>query len=172
MVRLPLVPGRGIPAAMRAAYQRVLQDETSLPTTFQALFASPGLAGQLVGLDDLVSSPAGLEPWIRLTVALTVFHEREDQALWNSFEPLARQAGVRDAVIDAIAAGTAPRGLLPKEGIWAQFAIEVLRSQVRDSTWQAVTHLAGDAGAVDVAFTTCYYEMISRLNKAFDLVSG
>ena len=103
--------------------------------------------------------------------AMTAFHEREDQVLWNSFEPLARQAGVRDAVIDAIAAGTAPRGLLPKEGIWAQFAIEVLRGQVRESTWLAVTHLAGDVGAINVAFTACYYEMMARLNKAFDLAS-
>jgi len=159
---------------MQAVHHRVFQRETELPTTFQALFASPGVANRLVDLDDLVSTQAGLEPWIRLTVALTVFHEREDQVLWDSFEPLARQAGVRDAVIDAIdaiAAGTAPRGLLPKEGIWAQFAIEVLRGQVRDSTWQAVTHLSGDAGAVDVALMTCYYEMISRLNKAFDLGS-
>lgn len=78
------------------------------------------------GLDELVSYQAGLEPFFGLTVALTLFHQRGDQALWNSFEPLARQAGVRDAVIDAIAADTAPRGLLPKEGIWAQFAIEVL----------------------------------------------
>ncbi len=104
-------------------------------------------------------------------MALSVFHEREDQVLWNSFEPLARQAGVRDAVIDAIAAGTAPRGFLPKEGIWAQFAIEVLRGQVRDSTWQAVTHLSGDVGAVDLAFTTSHYEMMVRLNQAFDLGS-
>ena len=172
MARLPLVRETEMPAALQSAYQRVVQKETELPITFQALFASPGVAGQLVVLDDLVSSQVGLEPWIRLTVALTVFHEREDQALWDSFEPLARQAGVRDAVIDAIAAGTAPRGLLPKEGIWVQFAIEVLRGQVRDSTWQAVTHLSGDAGAVDVGFTACYYEMISRLNKAFDLGSA
>ncbi len=169
MARLPLVRETEMPAGLQSAYQRVVQKETELPITFQALFASPGVAGQLVGLDDLVSSPGGLEPRIRLTVALTVFHEREDQALWDSFEPLARQAGVRDAVIDAIAAGTAPRGLLPKEGIWAQFAIEVLRGQVRDSTWQAVTHLSGDSGAVDVAFTPTYYEMMVRLNQAFDL---
>ncbi len=76
---------------------------------------------------------------------------------------------MRDAVIDAIAAGT-PRGLLPKEGIRAQFVIEVLRGQVRDSTWQAVTHLSGDSGAVDAALMTSYYEMNSRLNKALTWV--
>ena len=109
MVRLPLVPETEIPAAMRPAYHRVIQGETSLPTNFQALFASPMVGSQLVDLDGRLVSQVGLEPWIRLTVALTVFHEREDQVLWDSFEPLARQAGVRDAVFDTIAAGTAPR---------------------------------------------------------------
>ena len=171
MARLPLVPEAEVPTAMRISYQKALQGETSLPPTFQALFASPVVGHQLVGLDAVVSTQTGLEPWIRLTVALTVFHEREEKALWDYFEPLARQAGVRDVVIDAISAGTAPRGLLPKEGIWAQFAVEVLRGQVRDSTWQAVTHLAGDVGAVDLAFTASYYEMVVRLNQAFDLGS-
>jgi hypothetical protein len=81
----------------------------------------------------------------------------------------AREAGVRAAVIDAIAAGTAPRGLLPKEGIWAQFAIEVLRNQVRDSTWQAVSHLIGESGVVNLAIGVGYYEMMARLNHALDL---
>jgi 4-carboxymuconolactone decarboxylase len=170
MARLPLVPETEIPRAIQSVYQRVVNGATELPSGFRALFASPGVASQLVGLNDL-SSQTGLEPWIRLTVALTVFHERDDQVLWSSFEPVAREAGVRDAVIDAIAAGTAPKGLLPKEGIWAQFAMEVLRNQVRDSTWQAVTHLSGEIGAVNVAFMACYYEMLARLNQALDLGS-
>jgi hypothetical protein len=102
-------------------------------------------------------------------VALAVAHERDSANLWNAFEPLARAAGVRDAVIDGIAAGTAPRGLLPKEGIWVHFALEVIRNQVRDSTWQAVNHLVGDAGAISLAFTACYYEMMGRLNSSFGL---
>lgn len=170
MARLSQVPETEIPPAMRSVYQRVVNGATGLPDGFQALFASPGVASQLVGLDDSFSQ-AGLEPWIRLTVALTVFHERNDQALWSSFVPIARQSGIRDAVIDAIAAGTAPRGLLPREGIWAQFTMEVLRNQVRDSTWQAVTHLSGESGAVNVAFMACYYEMLVRLNQALDLAS-
>ncbi len=114
----------------------------------------------------------GLEPWVTLTVALTVAHERESQALWDSTVPLAREAGVSDAVIDGIAAGTGPRGLLPKEGIWVHFAQEVLRDKMRDSTWQATTHLVGDDGAVALSFTACYYDMMARLNRTFGLDSA
>ena len=93
----------------------------------------------------------------------------EGGALWDSSVLLAREAGVSDAVIDGIAAGTGPRGLLPKEGIWVHFAQEVLRDKMRDSTWQATTHLVGHEGAVALAFTACYYDMMARLNRTFGL---
>ena len=168
MPRLYLTSETQTPSDMRSLYTRVTAVKSGLSDTFRALFANPQVASGLAGLDDLVRQ-CDLEPWITYTVALTVANERNNANLWNAFEPLARGSGVRDAVIEGIAAGTAPRGLLPKEGIWVHFTLEVIRNQVRDSTWQAVTHLAGDAGAVSVAFTACYYEMMGRLNNCFGL---
>ena len=49
------------------------------------------------------------------------------------------------------------------------FAQEVLRDKMRDSTWVATTHLVGDEGAVALAFTACYYDMMARLNRTFAL---
>jgi hypothetical protein len=172
MARLPLVLEAQVSPGMKLAYRRASQSESGLSATYQALFASPEVASQLANLDELLREQAGLEPGVRFTVALTVAHERDNQVLWASFEPLARKAGVRDTVIDAIAAGTAPRGLLPKEGIWALFTMEVLRNQVRDSTWQVITHLVGDSGVINLALTVCYYEMMARLNDAFALETG
>ena len=169
MSRLPLSVETQMPPSMQSQYGRITGGQSGLSATYQALFANPQVASRLADLDELVRDQAGLEPWITLTVALTVAHERNSRVLWDSFEPLARQARVNNAVIDGIAAGTAPRGLLPKEGIWVHFALEVIRDQMRDSTWQAVTHLVGDAGAVSLAFTACYYEMMVRLNSSFGL---
>ena len=169
MARLPLVLKPQVPLDLQMAYRGVSKPDSGLTDTYQALFASPLIASRLANLDELLRDQAGLEPWVRLTVALAVAHERNSQALWASLEPLAREAGVRDTVIDAIAAGTAPRGLLPKEGIWAHFAKEVLNNQVRDSTWQAVTHLVGDTVAINLAISVCYYEMMARLNGTLAL---
>ena len=136
MAHLPLITEAEVSPNLVAVYRKVASTESAIAATYQALFNSPGLASNLVGLDELVSDPATLEAWIGLTVALTVAKEVDNGALWECFEPQARQAGVRDAVIDAIAAGTAPRGLLPKEGIWVQFAIEVLRMRWYQKTRQ------------------------------------
>ena len=168
MPRLDITPETQVPPEVRPRYAQVTAVQSGLAATFRALFVNPQVANGLAGLDELVGQ-CDLEPWITYTVALAVAHEQDSANLWNAFEPLASEAGVRDAVVDAIAAGTAPRGLLPKEGIWVHFALEVIRNKVRDSTWQAVTHLVGDAGAVSLAFTACYYEMMGRLNSSFGL---
>ena len=172
MSRLPLTLPSQLTPDMQPTFQRVVGPGSGLPATYGALFAHSRLASVLAQLDEFVRDQAGLEPSIRLTVALTVAHERDCRNLWDSFEPLARDAGVTGAVIEGIAAGTAPRGLLPKDGIWVQFALEVLRNQTRDSTWQAVTHLVGEAGAVLLVSTACYYDMMARLNSAFALDAG
>ncbi|MDA1128185.1 MAG: hypothetical protein O2913_05755 [Chloroflexi bacterium] len=168
MSRLPPTLQSQVPSQMAAKYESATKAESGLAATFQALYANPPVASGLADLNEVVGK-TGLEPWVILTVALTVAHERGNSVLWDSFVPLAREAGVSKAVVDGIAAGTAPRRLLPKEGIWVHFALEVIRDQVRDSTWQAVTHLAGDEGAVGLAFTACYYEMMARLNRTFAL---
>ena len=168
MSRLPTTLQSKLPPDMQAKYEKITKPESGLVGTFQALFANPQAASGLADLHESVGK-IDLEPWVTYTVALTVAHERDSETLWATFEPLAREAGVSDAVIDGIAAGTAPRGLLPKEGIWVHFALSVVRDQMRDSTWQAAIHLVGDEGAVALAFTACYYEMMARLNRTIGL---
>ncbi len=172
MSRVPLTEATQVSPDMRSRYGSVTEAESGLSATYRALFASPEVASKLSDLDELVRGRLSLEPWIRLTVALTVAHERDSRVLWDSFEPLARKAGVNNAVIEGIAAGTAPRGLLPKEGIWVHFTLEILRNKMRDSTWQAVTHLVGEAGAIVLALMACYYEMMVRLNSTLALDAG
>ena len=172
MARLPETQAAHLPPNLQMVYGKATSPESGLAATYKALFNLPEAARTLAGLDEWLREQSGLEDWVRLTVALTVAHERGSESLWESFEPLARQAGVNEAVIDGIAAGTAPRRLLPKDGIWVQYALEVLRNEVRDSTWAAVTHLVGDTGAISLALATTYYEMMAKLNKAFTLESA
>lgn len=168
MPRIPMSDGTGLSAEVRAKYDQVTGPKSGLAETYKALFNIPGLASKLADLEGQIAQ-SGLEDWVTLSVGLTVSHESGSASLWESLEPLAREAGVSGAVVDAIRAGTAPRGLLPKEGIWVHFALEVVRNQVRDTTWQAVTHLVGDDGAMNLAFCACYYDMMARLNSAFGL---
>ena len=172
MPRLPLVTITDLPDRYHQSYHSAMNRDLGLINTIQTLFGKPRLAELLDSVqDDILNSP-GMEPWIACTVGLTVSHELDNHSIWEAILPRARSAGVRDAVIDAIASGTAPRGLLPKEGIWAHFSKEILSNQVKDATWQAITHLVGDDGAIALAALVCYYEMMCRLNSTFELESG
>ena len=172
MARLPETQATHLPPNLQTVYGKAAGPDSGLAATYRALFNHPEAARTLAGFDEWLREQSGLDDWVLLTVALTVAHERGSATLWESFEPLARQAGVNEAVIDGIAAGTAPRRLLPKDGIWVQYALEVLRNEVRDSTWAAVTHLVGDTGAIALALAITYYETMVRVNSAFALESA
>ena len=167
MARIPSVLLEHLSPALQPAYKRAATAESGLAATLEALFVSPIMAERLVELDQTLRLGVGVESWIRVIVALTVAHERESRSLWDALEAQAAGEGVRDAVVQAIDNDSARKGLLPKESVWVQFAQEVLRGQTRDSTWAAVTHLVGDAGAVELAVLVCYYEMMARLTSCF-----
>tara|TARA_B100000929_G_scaffold148334_1_gene117579 strand:+ start:301 stop:771 length:471 start_codon:yes stop_codon:yes gene_type:complete len=153
---------------MQDIYDKITGPQSYLSSTFKALFTNPGVGLGIARLQETIDA-LDLEPWVTYTVGLTVAHEREDKGLWDAILPLAQDAGVSDPVIDGLGKGTGPRGLLPKDGIWIQFTLDVLRGSMKDSIWQATTHLVGDEGAVALAFTACYFDMITRLNKTFGL---
>ena len=168
MPRLFDPPMTQLSSEMQEIYRRFTNPQSYLPATFNVLFTNPAVGSGIAMLKEKIDG-LDLEPWVVYTVGLTVAHEREDKALWNSILPLAHEAGLGEPVISSIEAGTGPRGLLPKDGIWIQFALDVIRVSMKDSIWQATTHLVGDEGAVALAFTASYFEMITRLNKTFGL---
>ena len=172
MSRLPKVTISDIPDVYSASFHTAIERRSGFTSTIQTLFAHPRMAQLIDGIYAEILESSAMEPWIVCTVGLTVSHELDNQAIWEAILPVAREVGVRETVIDAIYAGTAPRGLLPKEGIWAHFPKEILGSQVRDATWQAITHLIGDEGAITLSVLVCYYEMMCRLNTTLELESG
>ena len=168
MPRITDAPVTSLSSEMQDIYDKITGPRSYLPSTFKALFTNSGVGLGIARLQETIGA-LGLEPWVTYTVGLTVAHEREDKGLWDAILPLAQDAGVSDPVLDGLGKGTGPRGLLPKDGIWIQFTLDVLRGSMKDSIWQATTHLVGDEGAVALAFTACYFDMITRLNKTFGL---
>ena len=101
MSRLSASPQPKLSPEAQTVYDTVTASNSGLPSTFQTLYANPPVGSGLANLHSAVSK-SGLESWVTYTVALTVAHERENQALWDSMEPLARESGVSDAVIAGI----------------------------------------------------------------------
>ena len=142
----------------------------SVPTPFQVLFNSPGAAASVAYLGEYLRFSSRLAPVIRETAILSTAREMGSQYEWAHHEPLARQAGVRNEVIDSITSGRAPMGLPAKEGVFAQAAKEmVARGTLTDRTFEAVLHLLGPQETVDLVVLIGYYTMIVRLIDALGI---
>ena len=89
---------------------------------------------------------------------------------WAQHEPVAREVGVRDEVIDSILSGKGPMGLPPKEGLFIQAAKELVRdATLNKNTFDALEHLLGREMTIDLIITVGYYSMVARIISSLDV---
>ena len=66
-------------------------------------------------------------------------------------EPIAKQVGARDQVIESIRSGRAPMGVPAKEGVFAQTAKEFTsEGSLTERTFQPILHILGPRHTVDL----------------------
>ncbi|HET9383799.1 MAG TPA: hypothetical protein VFO67_01535 [Gemmatimonadales bacterium] len=98
-----------------------------------------------------------------LAIIITARHWTS-QYEWYAHRRAAQQAGLSQAVIDAIAAGTRPAGMQPDEQAVYDFCTELLTNkQVSDRTFQAAKDRFGERGIVDLIGVSGYYGLVSML---------
>ena len=89
---------------------------------------------------------------------------------WAQHEPVAKQIGVREEVIESILSGKGPMGLPAKEGIFIQGSKELVKdATLSKATYQALDHLLGTELTIDFIVTVGYYSMLSRIISALDV---
>ena len=181
MARLPYVSREELPQDKQHIYDRIAETrggaETrgEAPRAFQALLNSPDAAEAVAALGEYLRFKSTLDPMIREIAVLSTARELGSQYEWTHHEPIARQAGVRDEVIESIRSGRAPMGLPAKEGVFAQAAKELVRDgTLSERTFQAILHLVGPQATVDLILLVGYYAMLSRAMDALgvELESG
>ena len=162
MARVPYLSRDDLPPDKRNLYDRVASTRGHVARPFAALFNSPDVANSVAAVgEQLRSASSPVPPDVREIVTLTTARELGSQYVWTHHVRLAREAAVRDEVIDVIREGTPPRRLLPKEGVFVQLARELLgEKRVRDTTYSAIEHLMGPQGTIDLIVTIGYYALL------------
>jgi 4-carboxymuconolactone decarboxylase len=83
---------------------------------------------------------------------------------WNAHRTAAAQAGLKEPIIQAIAAGKRPESLDADETVIYNFATELLKThEVSDATFKAVKDKFGEKGVVDLIGVMGYYQLVSML---------
>ena len=84
------------------------------------------------------------------------------QFVWWAHRRIAREAGLGEALIQAIATGQSPQGMAVDVAAVYGFCNELLQTRaVSDGAYAAAVQLFGEAGVVDLMGTMSYYTLVS-----------
>ena len=171
MARVPFLTREDLPPDKQELHDQIASYRGHMARPFAALLNSPEAASRVAMLGTQLRYIAPtISPDVREIITLTTARVLNCQYIWTHHCDSAKQAGVREEVVEAIREGGPPRRLLPKESVFIQFARELLDDKrVRDATYSAVEHLVGQQGTVDLIVTIGYYAMICLAVNALEI---
>lgn len=146
---------------------RVIGDE-GLTGPFNAFVHAPNVGQHLSALGAAIRFGTSIDPALRELAIITVAARWQAEFEWHAHARLARELGVPDPVIDAIAAGEDPE--LESDGERAVFAVarQVTRTgQVDQDAYDAARHVLGDRGMVELISLCGYYCLVSFMLNTF-----
>ena len=171
MPRVTYLTREDLSSDKQGLYDQIAAHRGHVARPFAALLNSSDAAARVAALGDQLRYIAPtISSEIREIITLTAARILKCQYVWTHHCDSAKQAGVREEVVEAIIKGGLPRRLPPKESIFIQFTRELLENaRVRDATYSAVEHLLGQQGTVDTIVTIGYYTMLCLAVNALEI---
>lgn len=178
MSRLPDLRRRQLTPAGKAVWDiivatrgdHVVSDAGALTGPFNAMVHAPDAGGPLASLGAALRFGTSLGRRLTEVAILTVASRWQAEFEWSAHAQIAREAGVLDAVIDAIGRGEDPPFTADDERIVHAAARELTASgHLGGASYAAAHDLLGDAGIVELVSLCGYYTTISFLLNAFDV---
>lgn len=166
--RLGPLPFAAMSAAQQVAAQAVIDGPRgALYGPFVPLIRSPELmtAAQRMGEYLRYRSAIGTR-LTELAILVTARHWNQPVE-WAIHAPLARQFGIAETVISAIAERTRPATLAQDEALVYEFCIQLHQQQrVDDATYAAALAAFGEHGVVDLMGINGYYTFLAMVMNA------
>jgi 4-carboxymuconolactone decarboxylase len=148
----------------------VVSEAGALTGPFNAMLYAPDAGGPLASLGAALRYGSSLGRRLTEVIILTVASRWQAEFEWSSHAPLAREAGVSDAVVDAISRGEDPPFTADDERIVHAAARELTgRGRLSEESYSAARDLLGDTGVVEVVALCGYYTTIAFVLNAFDV---
>lgn len=148
----------------------LINPDGGLVGPFNSMVTSPTIGSRVSALGAAVRYSNQLENRLLELAIITVGAHWKSNFEWWAHSALARQAGVSDEVIDAIALGQPPPFDNDDEQVVHAFASELVSSgKVGSSVFDQAAELLGPQGLVDLVTTVGYYSLISMTLNAFEV---
>ncbi len=171
MARVPFLTREDLDPAELQAFDRILEGRGAVHSIYAQLLNSPELAARISETGDYLlgrggSASATGDVVTREIVVLTVARETDCQYEWTIHEDKARESGVRDVVVDGIKVRNT-RGMIPQESVLVDFTKQTMHGRVNDPTFDAIEHLYGRRGAVEITVLIGFTALICYCMNAF-----
>jgi 4-carboxymuconolactone decarboxylase len=164
MARIPLVTREQIAEKELPAYDAFMLSPYSL------LLHMPEMAQRLEALRTYLRAEASLPQKLQELVMISVAREMSCAFIWYAHAAAARQAGVRDDVVDGIREKRPLANLEPAEQTAVDFTRELLQHRrVSRPTFDAATAQFGQRGAMALTNLIACYAVLAYNMNAYDL---
>ena len=129
---------------------------------FNVLLRSPEMGDVAQQLGAQIRFHSSLPPKLNELAIIMTARFWMAQYEWYAHKQNALKAGLKPAIVDAIANGKRPAAMQPDEEAVYNFCHEMLYDkQASDATFQAVVSKFGERGAVDLIGAMGYYALVS-----------
>src|ERR671919_1701579 len=168
MARIPLVTREQIVAKEQPAYDAFMQSRTGRPNIgpYSLLLHMPEMAQRLEALRTYIRGEASVPQKFQELVMITVAREMDCAFIWHAHAAAARQAGVRDDIVDNIRDKKPLTNLDPDELTVVHFTRELLQNRrVSQTTFDAAIKRFGQRGMMTLTnLVSCYAVLAYNMN--------
>ena len=168
MARIPLVTRDDISEGEKGAYDEFMKSRSNRPNVgpYALLLHMPEMAQRLEALRTYIRGEASLPQKLQELVMLTVAREMDCAFIWYAHAAAARQAGVRDDIVDNIREKRALANLDPDELTVLRFTQELLQNRkVSQPTFDAAVARFGQRGMMTLTnLIACYAVLAYNMN--------
>jgi 4-carboxymuconolactone decarboxylase len=168
MARIPLATREQVAAREQPAYDTFMASRANRPNIgpYSLLLHMPEVAQRLEALRTYIRGEDSLSQKLQELVMISVAREMGCAFIWYAHAAPARQAGVRDDVVDAIREKRPPAGLDADERMVVAFTRELLHTRrVTRPTFDAATARLGQRGVMTLTnLIACYAVLAYNMN--------
>jgi 4-carboxymuconolactone decarboxylase len=168
MARIPLVTRDQGVDQEKPAYDAFMASRAGRPNVgpYSLLLHMPEMAQRLEALRTWLREEASLSQRLQELVMISVAREMGCAFIWYAHAAPARQAGLRDDVVDGIRERRPLTGLDPDEQIVVDFTRQLLQHRrVSGATFEAATARLGQRGVMTLTnLIACYAVLAYNMN--------
>ena len=171
MPRIPQIQERSdVPTDMAHHFDAIASSRGRVSGPFSMLLNSPEIAGRAAHLGTYIRFESVLADDIRELAIITAAREFDCHYEWSAHVVLARDCGVREDAIQAVAKRAPLDALTEDEALVIGYGREILgNKRVSDDTFQKAEARFGVKGVTELTATMGYYGMLACALNAFEV---